>query len=151
MRLSSARSENPTIFSSEASRSESSISCPRNELRLLSSSAQQSLLSLNPVSQKTFAMWRAPPKKSVLQSRMCSSIDALIQTGLQGLSGNKGGVGVRLDIADSSVCFMTCHLAAGHGNISERHADYRTISGGLSFLRGKTIDDHESVCSSTYE
>jgi hypothetical protein len=64
-------------------------------------------------------------------------------TGLQGLSGNKGGVGIRLDVYDSSVCLMTCHLAAGHGNVTERNADYRTILGGLRFLRGKMIEDHE--------
>lgn len=38
---------------------------------------------------------------------------------------------------------MTCHLAAGHGNTAERNADYRTISSGLKFLRGKMIDDHD--------
>ncbi|CAD6572285.1 MAG: inositol polyphosphate 5-phosphatase, partial [Tremellales sp. Tagirdzhanova-0007] len=83
--------------------------------------------------------------KSGISKNIRNVESATKKTGLQGLSGNKGGVGVRLDIADSSVCFMTCHLAAGHGNISERHADYRTISGGLSFLRGKTIDDHEII------
>lgn len=65
------------------------------------------------------------------------------QTGLQGLSGNKGGVGIRLDLYDSSICFMTCHLAAGHTNVNERNADYRTISTGMKFLRGRTIEDHE--------
>lgn len=66
-----------------------------------------------------------------------------IQTGLSGLSGNKGGVGIRLDLFDSSICLMTCHLAAGHSNVTERNADYRTISQGLKFQKGKTIDDHE--------
>ncbi|KAK4689930.1 synaptojanin, partial [Tremellales sp. Uapishka_1] len=65
------------------------------------------------------------------------------KTGLQGLSGNKGGVGIRLDLYDSSVCLMTCHLAAGHANVAERNADYKTISGGMRYLRGKSIDDHE--------
>lgn len=64
---------------------------------------------------------------------------------MQGLSGNKGGVGIRLELFDSTVCFMTCHLAAGHGNVTERNADYRTISQGLKFLRGKMIEDHECV------
>lgn len=67
------------------------------------------------------------------------------KTGLSGLSGNKGGVGIRMDLYDSTVCFMTAHLAAGHGNVAERNADYRTISQGLKFLRGKTIDDHNIV------
>ena len=67
------------------------------------------------------------------------------KTGLQGLSGNKGGVGIRLDLFDSSICLMTCHLAAGHTNVTERNADYRTISNGLKFLRGKRIEDHDIV------
>lgn len=65
------------------------------------------------------------------------------KTGLQGLSGNKGGVGIRFNLFDSTVCLMTCHLAAGHSNITERNADYKTIAGGLKFLRGKMIEDHE--------
>ena len=75
------------------------------------------------------------------------------KTGLQGLSGNKGGIGVRFDLYDASVCLMTCHLAAGQSNFADRNADYRTISNGLVFLRGKTIDGHECVrfCDSADE
>ncbi|TXT07214.1 hypothetical protein VHUM_03384 [Vanrija humicola] len=67
------------------------------------------------------------------------------KTGLGGMSGNKGGVGIRFDLYDSSLCFMTCHLAAGQSNYDDRNGDYRTIVGGLHFLRGKTIDGHDIV------
>ncbi|KAL1411631.1 Inositol-1,4,5-trisphosphate 5-phosphatase 1 [Vanrija albida] len=67
------------------------------------------------------------------------------KTGLGGMSGNKGGVGIRFDLYDSSMCFMTCHLAAGQANYDDRNTDYRTIVGGLHFLRGKTIDGHDIV------
>ncbi|KAG9127885.1 inositol polyphosphate 5-phosphatase [Ceratobasidium sp. 392] len=67
------------------------------------------------------------------------------KTGLRGMSGNKGAVGIRLDYYDSSFCFVTAHLAAGHTNVEERNSDYRTIANGLSFLRGKTIGSHENV------
>ncbi|RSH76514.1 inositol polyphosphate 5-phosphatase [Apiotrichum porosum] len=67
------------------------------------------------------------------------------KTGLQGLSGNKGGVGVRFNCFDSTICLMTCHLAAGQSNYADRNADYRTIDNGLHFLRGKTIDSHDIV------
>ncbi|KAI0065841.1 DNase I-like protein [Artomyces pyxidatus] len=67
------------------------------------------------------------------------------KTGLRGMSGNKGAVGIRLEYHDTSFCFITAHLAAGHGNIEERNADYRTIVNGLHFLRGKTIDSHDNV------
>lgn len=67
------------------------------------------------------------------------------KTGLGGMSGNKGGVGIRFDLYDSALCFMTCHLAAGQSNYEDRNVDYRTIVSGLHFLRGKTIDSHEWV------
>ncbi|KAA1473494.1 inositol polyphosphate phosphatase [Dentipellis sp. KUC8613] len=67
------------------------------------------------------------------------------KTGLRGMSGNKGAVGIRLDFHDTSFCFLTAHLAAGHANVEERNADYRTIASGLHFLRGKTIDSHDNV------
>lgn len=59
------------------------------------------------------------------------------------MSGNKGAVGIRLEYYDTSFCFLTAHLAAGHSNVEERNADYRTIVNGLHFLRGKTISSHE--------
>ncbi|KAG8692921.1 inositol polyphosphate 5-phosphatase, partial [Ceratobasidium sp. 395] len=46
------------------------------------------------------------------------------KTGLRGMSGNKGAVGIRLDYYDSSFCFITAHLAAGHTNVEERNNDY---------------------------
>ncbi|XAO22935.1 hypothetical protein I312_101710 [Cryptococcus bacillisporus CA1280] len=67
------------------------------------------------------------------------------KTGLQGLSGNKGGVAIRLNLFDSTVCFVTCHLAAGHSNVGDRNADWRTIVDGTRFLRGKVIEDHEII------
>jgi hypothetical protein len=67
------------------------------------------------------------------------------QTGLRGMSGNKGAVSIRLDYHDTSFCFITAHMAAGHSNIEERNADYWTIVNGLHFLRGKTIESHEYV------
>ncbi|TFY81149.1 hypothetical protein EWM64_g2863 [Hericium alpestre] len=67
------------------------------------------------------------------------------KTGLRGMSGNKGAVGIRLEYHDTSFCFLTAHLAAGHSNVEERNADYRTIISGLHFLRGKTIDSHDNI------
>ena len=70
-----------------------------------------------------------------------------MQTGLRGMSGNKGAVGVRLDYYDTSFCFLTAHLAAGHSNVEERNMDYRTIVNELHFQKGKTISSHEYVRS----
>ncbi|KAI6035067.1 DNase I-like protein [Pisolithus orientalis] len=67
------------------------------------------------------------------------------KTGLRGMSGNKGGIGVRLDYYDTSFCFITAHLAAGHSNVDERNADFQTIEKGLHFLKGKSIASHDNV------
>ncbi|PPR04035.1 hypothetical protein CVT24_010610 [Panaeolus cyanescens] len=67
------------------------------------------------------------------------------KTGLRGMSGNKGAVGIRLDYHDTSFCFLTGHLAAGHNNVEERNADYWTIVKGLHFQKGKNIASHENV------
>ncbi|KAA1124794.1 inositol polyphosphate 5-phosphatase [Puccinia graminis f. sp. tritici] len=67
------------------------------------------------------------------------------KTGLKGIAGNKGAVAIRLDIHDSSFCFVTAHFAAGLSNVEERNHDYETIEDGLKFLRGKTIASHENV------
>lgn len=67
------------------------------------------------------------------------------KTGLKGMSGNKGGVAIRMDYYDTSICFVTAHFAAGHSAYEERNADYWTITKGLSFARGKTIGSHDHV------
>ncbi|KAI9456718.1 SacI homology domain-containing protein [Boletus coccyginus] len=65
--------------------------------------------------------------------------------------GNKGGVGVRLDYHDTSFCFVTAHLAAGHSNVEERNADFWTITKGLHFLKGKTIASHKAPPTYKYD
>ncbi|KAI0082404.1 inositol polyphosphate phosphatase [Panus rudis PR-1116 ss-1] len=83
--------------------------------------------------------------KKELTSVMRNVEAASHKTGLRGMSGNKGAVGIRLDYHDTNFCFVTAHLAAGHTNVEERNMDYWTIVKGLHFLRGKTIDSHQNV------
>ncbi|KAK3695027.1 SacI homology domain-containing protein [Podospora appendiculata] len=67
------------------------------------------------------------------------------KTGLSGMAGNKGAVAIRLDYANTPICFVTAHLAAGFTNYDERNKDYATIDRGLRFQRNRGIGDHESV------
>ncbi|KAF8592645.1 DNase I-like protein [Ramaria rubella] len=83
--------------------------------------------------------------KSQLAGQIRNVEGATKKTGLRGMSGNKGAVGIRLDYHDTSFCFLTAHLAAGHLNVEERNSDYRTIVNGLHFLKGKTIGSHDNV------
>jgi len=67
------------------------------------------------------------------------------KTGLRGMSGNKGGVAIRFKLFDSTLCFVTAHLAAGQTNVEQRNDDYRTISSGLVFSNGTPISAHDHI------
>ncbi|RMY60239.1 hypothetical protein D0865_01640 [Hortaea werneckii] len=70
---------------------------------------------------------------------------AVKKTGMSGMAGNKGAVAIRLEYADTSICLVTAHLAAGFANYEERNQDYRTISHGLRFQRNRSIEDHQTI------
>lgn len=67
------------------------------------------------------------------------------QTGLSGIAGNKGGCAIRFDFSNTSLCFITAHLAAGFANYDERNRDYETIDRGLRFQKNRSIADHDIV------
>lgn len=69
------------------------------------------------------------------------------KTGLSGMAGNKGAVAIRFDYANTPICFVTAHLAAGFANYDERNRDYTTIHNGLRFQRNRGIEDHGKACS----
>ena len=64
---------------------------------------------------------------------------------MSGMAGNKGAVAIRMDYANTSLCFVTAHLAAGFANYEERNRDYKTISHGLRFQRNRSIENHDAV------
>lgn len=70
---------------------------------------------------------------------------SLKKTGMSGMAGNKGAVAIRMDYANTPLCFVTAHLAAGFANYEERNRDYKTISHGLRFQRNRSIEDHDAV------
>lgn len=69
------------------------------------------------------------------------------KTGMSGIAGNKGAVAIRFDYANTHVCFVTAHLAAGFANYDERNRDYATIHHGLRFQRNRGIEDHGMICN----
>jgi endonuclease/exonuclease/phosphatase family metal-dependent hydrolase len=64
---------------------------------------------------------------------------------MSGMAGNKGAVAIRVEYGNTSICFVTAHLAAGFANYEERNRDYKTISHGLKFQRNRSIEDHDTV------
>ncbi|KAJ3010129.1 UNVERIFIED_CONTAM: inositol polyphosphate 5-phosphatase [Siphonaria sp. JEL0065] len=65
-----------------------------------------------------------------------------IKTGLGGLGANKGGIGLSLQYQDTSMLFITAHMAAGQNSVEERNRDYDTIRNGLVFKR-KAVKEHD--------
>ena len=63
-------------------------------------------------------------------------------TGLLGVMGNKGGVGVRFKFHDSHYCFVNAHLAADSGMTERRNLDFIEISKRLSFGLGSGCKDY---------
>lgn len=67
------------------------------------------------------------------------------KTGLKGMSGNKGGVAIRMEYGATRICFINSHFAAGHSNYAERNQDFGTILNGIRFQRGRNISDHHDA------
>lgn len=47
-----------------------------------------------------------------------------VKTGMGGNFGNKGGAVIRVNIFDTSLCFICAHLAAGKEKFEERLDDF---------------------------
>ena len=63
-----------------------------------------------------------------------------VGVGVAGFMGNKGGVSIRLQFYDSTLCFICTHLAAHRENVVGRNADFGNVFNKTSFEIG-----HEAV------
>lgn len=68
-----------------------------------------------------------------------------MKTGLGGAAGNKGGVGIRLRLHSTSLCFICSHFAAGQSQFAERNSDYSEISRKMFTSIGKGLSTHDYV------
>eukprot|EP01084_Bolivina_argentea_P092649 166668_1 len=58
---------------------------------------------------------------------------SIVGVGLFGTAGNKGGVGIRMQLFDSNICFLCTHLAAHKNNVQGRNQDYLKIIENMKF------------------
>jgi phosphatidylinositol-bisphosphatase len=54
-----------------------------------------------------------------------------------GMMGNKGGVSIRLQFYDSTLCFVCSHLAAHRENVTGRNADFANVYSKTTFDIGE--------------
>jgi phosphatidylinositol-bisphosphatase len=64
-------------------------------------------------------------------------------TGIGNVLANKGGTAIRLDIFDSSFCFVCAHLNAHDENVLRRNQDFASIVSDVRFSDGRSIWDHQ--------
>jgi hypothetical protein len=74
-------------------------------------------------------------KKGGTLSNVQAVHSAVVGVGLLGVLGNKGAVGIRLQVHSSTFCFICAHMAAHRGYVSERNANYKSIATGLKFQK----------------
>ena len=75
--------------------------------------------------------------KTVHQPRVKYVSAASVGVGVMGMLGNKGGVSIRLQFYDSTLCFVCTHLAAHRENVTGRNADFANVFSKTSFSVGE--------------
>jgi len=75
--------------------------------------------------------------KTVHQERVRYVNSGQVGVGVMGMMGNKGGVSIRLQFYDSTLCFVCSHLAAHRENVTGRNADFANVFNKTTFEIGE--------------
>lgn len=83
--------------------------------------------------------------KKDLKSEIHDVLENKCGSGLFGIAPNKGAVGVRFEIYNTSICFICAHLAAHKENIEGRNDNYNKIMAKMTFNRNSQFSDDADV------
>ena len=72
-----------------------------------------------------------------------------VGVGLMGVMGNKGACVIRMQVYDSTFCFVSAHLAAHRGNVQGRNADFASIMEKAQFKDDAFLEFDESKANAT--
>lgn len=83
--------------------------------------------------------------KKVHASKITHEKGDYVGVGALGKMGNKGGVGFRFKLYQTSFCFVTAHLYPHMKGVEKRNQNFHEIMKRLNFGEGKSrqVDQHE--------
>lgn len=67
------------------------------------------------------------------------------KTGMNGMTGNKGGIAIRIVCGNTSFCFVSSHLTAGALNVLERNNDFTRIEESILFENSISIKNNDVI------
>ena len=66
-----------------------------------------------------------------IQNQVSVPMIQTVKTGLGNVVGNKGGVGIKFNVGNTSLLFISCHLASGQTSIKKRNENFARIEKNL--------------------